>query len=108
MADRRPDRIAAGSTTTAASGMVTGPGSASSSAPVLRSAPASPSARPGPAPGRRHRAALPPSGGTPSQRNAINIPPANENRFVKDEVVLEFAGALPRPAISRNCSRGIG
>jgi subtilisin family serine protease len=48
---------------------------------------------------------LPPPGGTPAQRNAINIPPGNENRFVKDEVVLEFANNFPRPGIVQLLAR---
>ena len=48
---------------------------------------------------------LPPSGGTPLQRNAINIPPGNESRFVKDEVVLEFANNFPRPGIAQLLAR---
>jgi subtilisin family serine protease len=48
---------------------------------------------------------LPPSGGTPAQRNAINIPPGNENRFVKDEVVLEFANNFPRPGLVQLLAR---
>ena len=36
-----------------------------------------------------------PSGGPAVQRNAINIPPPSENRFVKDEVMLEFASNQP-------------
>ena len=45
----------------------------------------------------------PPSGGsTVAQRGGVNIPPPNEQRFVKDEVLLEFIGV-----ISQNDSRVI-
>ena len=102
MFDRRPERRRRAIPAAGRPGghQVTARASASSSAPALRSAPASPSARSarrGPAdvrPRCRRRAAR------PSQRNAINIPPGNENRFVKDEVVLEFAGNFPRPGIT--------
>ena len=40
-----------------------------------------------PPPSRRNS-----SSGAPSSQSAINIPPNNEQRFVKDEVVLEFPG----------------
>ena len=36
---------------------------------------------------------------------AINIPAANEQRFVKDEVVLEFAGNMPPPRIAQLLAR---
>ena len=81
-----------------------GPTSGSSLAPASRSAPASPSARSA-QPARPLSGPLPPSGGTPAQRNAINIPPGNENRFVKDEVVLEFASNFPRPGIAQLLAR---
>jgi subtilisin family serine protease len=46
-----------------------------------------------------------PGAGTPVARNGISIPPPNENRFVKDEVVLEFAGAFPPAGIAQLLSR---
>jgi hypothetical protein len=43
---------------------------------------------------------------SPSPRNdAINIPSPNEQRYVKDEVVLEFAGNLPQPRIAQLLAR---
>jgi subtilisin family serine protease len=49
---------------------------------------------------------LPPSGGgAPAPRNAINSPAGGENRFVKDEVLLEFAGNFPRPGILQLLAR---
>jgi len=43
--------------------------------------------------------------GPPGSRGAINIPPNNEQRFVKDEVVLEFAGNFPQPGIAQLLAR---
>lgn len=37
--------------------------------------------------------------------NRINIPPPNENRFVQNEVMLEFAGNLPPAAIAQIAAR---
>ena len=45
-----------------------------------------------------------PPGGPPVPRG-INIPPANENRFVKNEVVLEFAGNFPPAAMTQLMAR---
>ena len=75
-------------------------------APASRSAPASPSARSA-QPARPAGPAVRPAavGRYARQRNAINIPPGNENRFVKDEVVLEFAGNFPRPGILQLLAR---
>jgi hypothetical protein len=56
-------------------------------------------------PGPAGAAARPPSGGPAAQRSAINIPPANENRFVKDEVVLEFNGRVPQQISSALAAR---
>lgn len=39
-------------------------------------------------------------GGPPSAGANINIPPLNENRFVPNEVVLEFAGNFPPQAMT--------
>ena len=47
--------------------------------------------------------ASPSGGGIPAQR--IFIPPNNENRLVKDEVVLEFAGNFPQPSIAQLLAR---
>jgi subtilisin family serine protease len=47
----------------------------------------------------------PPSGGTAAQRNAIDIPPPNEDRFVKDEVILELASNFPPPGIAQLLAR---
>ncbi len=47
----------------------------------------------------------PPSGGPPAAGSAITIPPPNENRFVKDEVMLEFAGGLPQPGVAQLLAR---
>jgi hypothetical protein len=43
--------------------------------------------------------------GPPARRGGINIPPNNERRLVPDEVVLEFAGNLPRQAIAQLLAR---
>jgi len=43
--------------------------------------------------------------GSPRSRGGINIPPNNEQRFVKDEVVLEFAGNFPQPGIAQLLAR---
>ena len=43
-------------------------------------------------------AGTPPPGGTAAQR--IYIPPAGEDRFVKDELVLEFVGVFPPGGIA--------
>ena len=45
----------------------------------------------------------PPSGATVAQR--INIPPANEDRFVKDEVVAEFNGVVPQQVSAAMAAR---
>lgn len=50
-------------------------------------------------------AGSPPSGGPPGGRGGVSIPPPNENRFVKDEVVLEFAGAFPPGGIAQLLAR---
>ena len=52
-----------------------------------------------PAPVRRRRAAR--FAVRRRRRGGINIPPDNEQRFVKDEVVLEFAGNFPPPGIAQ-------
>jgi hypothetical protein len=44
-----------------------------------------------------------PPGGTNAQR--IYIPPPGEERFVKDELVLEFFGAFPQPGIAQVLGR---
>ena len=51
-------------------------------------------------PGRRRP--LPQSGGPPgrSRRASHHLPPGNENRFVEDEVVLEFASNFPQAGIA--------
>jgi len=41
----------------------------------------------------------------PARRAGINIPPGNEQRFVKDEVVLEFAGNFSPQGIARLLAR---
>jgi subtilase family protein len=43
--------------------------------------------------------------GPPGRRGGINIPPANERRFVEDEVVLEFANSLPLQGIAQLLAR---
>jgi hypothetical protein len=48
-------------------------------------------------------AGTPPPGGTNAQR--IYIPPAGEERFVKNELVVEFFGAFPRPGIAQALAR---
>ncbi len=40
------------------------------------------------------------AGGPPLAGPAINVPPANEQRFIPNEVVLEFAGNVPAQAIA--------
>jgi subtilisin family serine protease len=45
------------------------------------------------------------SPGSPPSRGNINIPPSNEQRFVKDEVVLEFAGNFPPAGIAQLLAR---
>ncbi len=47
--------------------------------------------------------APPPGSGTSAQR--IFIPPDGENRFVKDEIVLEFAANFPQPGIAQLLAR---
>lgn len=47
----------------------------------------------------------PPGGSPPGQNGGIDIPPPNENRFVKDEVMLEFAGNFPPPGIAQLLAR---
>lgn len=49
----------------------------------------------------------PPGGpqGPGGPRNGIHVPPANENRFVKNEVVLEFAGNRSPAAIAQLLAR---
>jgi subtilisin family serine protease len=42
---------------------------------------------------------------SPRNNNAINIPPPNERRFVKDEVVLEFAGNIAPSRIAQLLAR---
>jgi subtilisin family serine protease len=50
---------------------------------------------PGPAGAGPTGPARPPSGGsTVAQRGGVTIPPPNENRFVKDEVLLEVVGQI--------------
>ena len=72
------------------------------------SAPASSSARSArPAPIRRRRSrAIQPA--RRPRRGGINIPPGNEQRFVEDEVVLEFAGNLSPQAHRAAAARGMG
>ncbi len=48
-------------------------------------------------------AGTPPPDGTNAQR--IYIPPPGEDRFVKDEIVLEFFGAFPQPGIAQVLGR---
>jgi subtilisin family serine protease len=43
--------------------------------------------------------------GPPGGRGGINIPPANERRFVEDEVLLEFATDLPPQGIAQLLTR---
>jgi len=43
--------------------------------------------------------------GPPARRGGIAIPPNNEQRFVKDEVVLEFASNVSRPGIVQLLAR---
>jgi subtilisin family serine protease len=54
-------------------------------------------------------AAPPPPGltarGPQRPRGGINIPPSNENRFVANEVMLEFVGNLPASAINALAAR---
>jgi hypothetical protein len=53
----------------------------------------------------RSGGAPPPSGGPPGVRAGINIPPPGENRFVKDEVVVGFAGAFAPGGIAQLLAR---
>lgn len=43
--------------------------------------------------------------GPPARRAAIDVPPAGEQRFVEDEVVLEFAGDMAPRSIARLLAR---
>ncbi len=56
---------------------------------------------PGPPPQQRSSGPRGPS----APRNAINIPPANEQRFVRDEVVIEFAGNYSPQALAALAAR---
>jgi hypothetical protein len=43
--------------------------------------------------------------GPPSRRGGITLPPNNEQRFVKDEVVLEFANNVPQAGVAQLLAR---
>jgi hypothetical protein len=46
-----------------------------------------------------------PAGGLSLPRAAVHLPPPNEQRFVKDEVVLEFAGNVPAQQVAPMLAR---
>jgi hypothetical protein len=70
--------------------------------PAAPPPPSPPRSSGGPGPGLSSGpGAQPPSGPT----SGINIPPANEQRFVPNEVVLEFAGTLSTAAINQLTAR---
>jgi hypothetical protein len=52
-------------------------------------------------PGPAGAGTSPPTGSTVAQRNGVTIPPANETRFVRNEVVLRFVSNFPAPGIDQ-------